>query len=179
MLINGEVASKIVLIGPRGAASHVLARRPEAWEAQAWYHEEGLGEPGEPPMDLTSFSVGREDGGQKHRVYFFGHGISVDDFLVLGADTRRAMFTRMDRLVIVLDGAAPGFGRSFAGDATVPSDGTTAIGIRGWDGPTLTVGERPIPVTVVDDAGIGPWLDAIFDEMVALAPQPVDRQSGA
>lgn len=172
MLASGELTFKIVFLGPRGAAGHVFARRPETWQSERWVHEEGLGEPGEPPMDHTSFDLAREHAGRRHRLYFFGHGISADDFVTLGAATRRAMFTRMDRLVVVLDGTAPQLAASLAADASVPTDGATAIGVRGWSGPPLVIGGRTVEVTPVTDDGVAAWLEAFVQATVASASPP-------
>ena len=80
MIANGETMHKVVLLGPRGAATHLLEHRPREWKAEKWWRSDGQGEPGEPPMDGASFNESFTADGAKHRAYFFAHGISVDDF---------------------------------------------------------------------------------------------------
>jgi hypothetical protein len=167
MLLNGEIAHKLVLLGARGAAAHVLRHLPEAWDAERWFAGEGLGEPGEPPIDVISFNVSLPHDEKHHRLFFFGHGIAEIDFITLGPETRTAMFKRMDHLIVVLDGGAPHFGSCLIGMIGEAPYRLNAIGVRGWSGPALEIEGRTVAVTSLVDEAIAPWLESLAGATVA------------
>jgi hypothetical protein len=158
MLKDGEVSHKVVLLGPRGAATHFLEHRPPDWKGEGWTRLDGQGEVGEPPIDWASFNEPFLVGGTKHRAYFFGHGLASEDFAQLGEQTKTAMFKRMDHLLLVLDGAAPGFERSIGGEVGDLPSPISAVGIRGHAAGNVEIGGRTVAVTALSDGEVPGWL---------------------
>ena len=173
MLKDGETMHKVVLLGPRGAATHLLEHRPHEWMAENWKRADGQGEVGEPPMDWASFNEPFRVDGAPHRAYFFGHGIASADFERLGPQTKAAMFKRMDHLVLVLDGSERGGLAGSIGDDlgdTLPA--ITAVGIHGSSASAADLGGRKVvPVTLLADAGIPAWMRDFLPRLAStLAP---------
>lgn len=155
---EGETLYKVVFVGPRGLPARVLEEIRRHWDAEGWIREDGLGEPGEPVIDMSLCQVAFDG---TRRVYFFGQGIAPDDFFILGPETRRAMFKGADRVVFALAGATSAGSFVDGVDRAFPEGARPPIEFLVLDGPPLVYGAPPEALVMEmgdDPAG---WLDAM------------------